>query len=915
MEFTGARGGRERVARAIGVRGKMVECGESCWLYDGSTMRWVVWRVACMSAALSGVLACGPSAPSVANPPSSGSASVKAQANKPTPCQVATVERARLTALLEQGKLDRARRVIGRANELSVQGGCKADIETTWATEARTLAELGRWSDLRALATMIESEGNAPDHVQEAVRGALDLAAKLDVKFDSTDEAKAAMRETYKRAISKESTGENEAAYALYLQAWELWRPNGQALAQAGQLAQRLGRAADAQRLFDRAIVELEQATGKQLTLDVANGFGRGGPRDFAWGAAGRIAVWHDNGISILAQGNLREVARINAWGPVAFSRDGGVLAVASDGDITLWDVNGESIKVIKGDGDSSVLSIALTSDGKQVITDSLSGRLSFWDVASGQKTHHWDHASLLALSADGQKAVVASFEYVGLINPQTGRELRKFGDLGPSVSAAFSPDNARLALTSPDNVVHVWDLAKGRELKPLLAAHTDGPVGLTFSPDGNLLALDAEYGTLVVDVSSGRQVQELRASNLANRSVFSPDGRYLAAISDRLRLWEIASGTLLQELGDHGEVVVGSAFAPSGERLAVSLADKTVRVRDAKTGRELQRIEGLDARSLTFSPNGQILAFLSPDDKALHLWDVTSQKEVHKVSAISSSQLAFSPDGQLLAAALRNNAVCIWDVATGQERARFKGKTGGVPKQVAFLSNNTLLTGAPHDPAIWLWDIRSGEAVKKVIDSHSPFVLSPDHRKIGFAINEETIGIGALTDLNETSAPKLTLLPGAQNSTLAPAAFSPDNAFFVGISGGDDFTIYAWSVATGTLVKAISDRTNPIWDVMFSPDSKLLMSRAHDNAIVMWRVPDFELLGMQRSVKGAHADYVFSPDGYIDFSGEEADKARAYPLCRIGVVALPFAVCQERFESPGLYAKLVTGDMSYREP
>lgn len=48
---------------------------------------------------------------------------------------------------------------------------------------------------------------------------------------------------------------------------------------------------------------------------------------------------------------------------------------------------------------------------------------------------------------------------------------------------------------------------------------------------------------------------------------------------------------------------------------------------------------------------------------------------------------------------------------------------------------------------------------------------------------------------------------------------------------------------------------------------------------------------------------------------GKDACIARSLAVCRIGPYALPFDLCEERFYTPGLLAKLLANDTSYLEP
>jgi len=91
-------------------------------------------------------------------------------------------------------------------------------------------------------------------------------------------------------------------------------------------------------------------------------------------------------------------------------------------------------------------------------------------------------------------------------------------GNLGQVLDVAFSPDGARLATSSTDGIVRLWDLRMGEQILTL-ASGVAGEVGaeskfcfrrdriayagvggkLAFSPDGTRLAYTAADGTVRV--------------------------------------------------------------------------------------------------------------------------------------------------------------------------------------------------------------------------------------------------------------------------------------------------------------------------------------------------------------------------------------------------------------------------------
>ncbi|KAK4140202.1 putative HET containing-domain vegetative incompatibility protein [Dichotomopilus funicola] len=88
-----------------------------------------------------------------------------------------------------------------------------------------------------------------------------------------------------------------------------------------------------------------------------------------------------------------------------------------------------------------------------------------------------------------------------------------------------------------------------------------------------------------------------------------------------------------LQTFEGHSGWVQSVAFSPDGSRIASGSNDQTIRIWDAKSGKEVRKLEGHSdrVRSVAFSPDGSRIASGS-DDQTIRIWDAKSGKEPNRL-------------------------------------------------------------------------------------------------------------------------------------------------------------------------------------------------------------------------------------------------------------------------------------------
>ena len=279
-------------------------------------------------------------------------------------------------------------------------------------------------------------------------------------------------------------------------------------------------------------------------------------------------------------------------------------------------------------------MAVAVSPDGRWAAS-AVMGRpngISVWDLRTGQFVGRlsperprsdpslamaFSHEGRLLVHADGAAAVIHDVTTLQVVG-----ELR--GPNSVIYAVAFSPDGRLVATGSSDKMVHVWEVASGREILQL-QGHGDWVISVCFSPDGRKILSGSMDKTLRLwDVASGRELLRLQGHTAPVwQASFSPDGRYAISVprgmirakgeslgTDRyLRLWDLSSGAQVRAFDDISASAAG--FSADGARI-ISIGREVI-VWDRQSGVQL----GTTAFGAPGKVNPGVWAAVSEDGRA----------------------------------------------------------------------------------------------------------------------------------------------------------------------------------------------------------------------------------------------------------------------------------------------------------
>lgn len=308
-----------------------------------------------------------------------------------------------------------------------------------------------------------------------------------------------------------------------------------------------------------------------------------------------------------------------------------------------------------------------------------------------------------------------------------------------------------------------------------------------------------------------------------------SADGGLIAtgSFDKTVKLWDAATGKEVRTPGGdkgHTGQVLSVAFSPKGELLASGGADNFARIWESPGGLPGGKFAAAAAVGGAAPGLGFVGEFLPPDKRLAKRAGLASTAPVKSFQHPNLvDAVAFDETGTLLATGCHDGKLRIWDIAKGTAVKEITAHVQTMPQNtanpiycVAWAPGSKQVLSGSFDKSLKLWDVASGNLVKEFKGAADPKPeAKKDEMKKDAKADPKKDDKKAEPKKEEPKKEEAKKEepkkddgpkgPPGHRDQVFTAAFSKDGKLLA--TGGSDRAVKLWDVATGVVIR---DFPNP---------------------------------------------------------------------------------------------------------
>jgi WD40 repeat protein len=313
----------------------------------------------------------------------------------------------------------------------------------------------------------------------------------------------------------------------------------------------------------------------------------------------------------------------------------------------------------------------------------------------------------------------------------------------------------------------------------------------------------------------------------------------------------KIAAGAFreLKKMTGHEKKIRWIAVTKDGKKAITCGEDKTVRLWDLATGKEIKQFKGHSGFTWQcgFCKQDKQAFSSGGPDKTIRLWDVDAGDEAKQYTGFPKRAYAaaVSPDDKYVVGGEGGDGkeeddektaftVHLFDKETGKAVHAMKGHTGYVWRACFSPDSKLVATAGMNDGTFRIWSVESGKAVVVGKDAHSEnwvtgVAFTPDNKKLLSCGRD-----GKVKMWDAENGRLLKTFEGLKEDPEA-VAVSPDGKRFLTTDGK---SAVLFEIDSGKIVHRFEEHTEPVLAVAFLPTGRRALSAGADNTVRLWSVP-----------------------------------------------------------------------------
>lgn len=422
----------------------------------------------------------------------------------------------------------------------------------------------------------------------------------------------------------------------------------------------------------------------------------------------------------------------------------------------------------------------------------------------------------------------------------------------------AWHPEEELLALADRDGYVHFRQPFTGESSAPPLKVHEDWIRGLTWSPDGALLATCSDDQRLAVIKRDGfAQVARFEAHTDWVRDLAWLSNEQLITVGDdaRVVLWRPLRSTVPErEIARLTDWVLRVDLSPD-KKLAVTTTNngvlRIIRISDGAILDSLQ-ISDRFVNDADWQPSGnrivlasggtdELAAWVDWEDGALSEWQSMAMSAAPEAQRVQQQQTTYRGDETaILCVAWSSNSRRLASGATDGTIRLFHTQQRGEPsvwnsgqervEDIAWSADDRYLATSGADHTVKIWEAATGD-IKAVFRQERPIrriAWSPQGKRLAVACDDQLVYV------YEVERQRLELRLVGHTDWIRGLAWSPDGSRLV--TGSDDRSVRIWNSANGSQLLSAGGHANYVMDVAWSADGRRIASGDEMGRVIVWQ-------------------------------------------------------------------------------